>query len=71
MSVIDSKLIKLLKSETKAVVLYCDESRLYFDDVQWVVRGGKKKPKNLIIYSGNDLGAALLALENGTTTGNS
>lgn len=56
---VDSKLIELLKSKHKAVVLYCDKARLYFDDTQWVVRSGRKK----VIYFGDDLNAALIALE--------
>lgn len=61
MNEIESKVIELLKSEDKTVVLYCDVKRLYFNDGQWWVRG---KPDSKVFYCGDSFRDALIALEN-------
>jgi len=61
---VESNFTELLKSETKSVILYCDTSRLYFDNGEWWVRAGNRK-HNTVLYCGNDFNEALLALAAG------
>ena len=64
MNTIESKIIELLKSEEKTVVIHCDVKRLYFDNDQWWVRGKLKQVKNAVLYCGDSFIDALIALEN-------